>query len=78
LSNFRYPDEELFKLGIMISKREFEIIQLIDKGYSTDQIAEALFLSANTIKTHRRNILSKSGLKNIQELIFDLKERGLL
>lgn len=78
LSNFRYPDEELFKLGIMISKREFEIIQLIDKGYSTDQIAEALFLSANTIKTHRRNILSKSGLTNIQELIFDLKERGLL
>jgi DNA-binding CsgD family transcriptional regulator len=78
LSNFRYPDEELLKLGIIFSKREFEIIQLVDKGYITEQVAEALFLSANTIKTHRRNILHKSGAANIQEIIFDLKEHGLL
>ncbi|NTW73165.1 MAG: helix-turn-helix transcriptional regulator [Eubacteriaceae bacterium] len=78
LSNFRYPDEELLKLGIIFSKREFEIIQLVDKGYSSEQVAEALFLSVNTVKTHRRNILHKSGMANIQELIFDLKEHGLL
>jgi len=78
LSNFRYPDEELLKLGIVFSKREFEIIQLIDKGYSTNQIAEALFLSGETIKTHRKNIILKSGMANIRALIFNLKEHGLL
>jgi DNA-binding CsgD family transcriptional regulator len=78
LSNFRYPDEELLKLGIIFSKREFEIIHLVNRGYSSEQVAEELFLSVNTIKTHRRNILHKSGVANIQELIFDLKEHGLL
>ena len=78
LSNFRYPDAALLKLGIAFSKREFEIMQLIDKGYSTKQVAEALFLSINTIKTHRRNIIHKSGMANVHEVIYDLKEHGLL
>jgi DNA-binding CsgD family transcriptional regulator len=78
VSNFRYPDEALLKLGIIFSKREFDIIHLVDKGYSSEQVAKELFLSVNTIKTHRRNILSKSGKANIQELIFDLKEHGYL
>jgi DNA-binding CsgD family transcriptional regulator len=78
MSNFRYPDKALLELGIIFSKREFDIIQLVDKGYSSEQVAEELFLSVNTIKTHRRNILSKSGKANIQELIFDLKEHGYL
>jgi len=78
LSNFRYPDEELLKIGHVFSKREFDILQLLEKGYSTEHIAETLFLSPNTVKTHRRNMLHKSGKANIPELIFDLKEHGLL
>jgi len=78
LSNFRYPDEELLKIADVFSKREFDILHLLEKGYSTEQVAEALFLSSNTIKTHRRNILHKAGKANIQELIFDLKEHGYL
>jgi DNA-binding CsgD family transcriptional regulator len=78
LSKFRYPDEELLSIGNVFSKREFDIIQLLDKGYSTDHIAESLFLSPLTVKTHRRNILLKSGKENIHEVIFDLKEHGLL
>jgi len=78
LSNFRYPDEELLKIGHVFSKREFDILHLLEKGYSTEHIAETLFLSSNTIKTHRRNILHKSGKTNIPELIFDLKEHGYL
>jgi DNA-binding NarL/FixJ family response regulator len=66
------------KIGHIFSKREFDILQLLEKGYSTDHIAETLFLSPNTIKTHRRNIIRKSGKANIPELIFDLKEHGLL
>jgi len=32
LSNFRYPDEELLNIGHVYSKREFEILQLLEKG----------------------------------------------
>ena len=78
MSNFRYPDEELLKVAEVFSKREFDILHLLEKGYSTEKVAETLFLSPNTIKTHRRNILRKSGKANIPELIFDLKEHGLL
>jgi len=78
MSNFRYPDEELLQIANVFSKREFDILHLLEKGYSTEHIAETLFLSPNTIKTHRRNILHKSGKANIPELIFDLKEHGLL
>jgi len=78
LSNFRYPDEELLKISAVFSKREFDILHLLEKGYSTEKVAETLFLSPNTIKTHRRNILHKSGKATIPELIFELKEHGVL
>jgi DNA-binding CsgD family transcriptional regulator len=78
MSNFRYPDEVLLKIADVFSKREFDILHLLEKGYSTEKVAETLFLSPNTIKTHRRNILHKSGKATIPELIFDLKEHGYL
>jgi DNA-binding CsgD family transcriptional regulator len=78
LSNFRYPDDELLKTGNVFSTREFEIIRLIGKGLSSEQIAEQLFLSLHTVNTHRRNILQKTGKANISELIYELMERGLL
>ena len=45
---------------------------------SSEQIAEKLFLSPYTINTHRSNILEKTGKASISELIYELKERGLL
>lgn len=78
LSNFRYPDKELLNLGNVFSNREFEIIRLIKAGLSTEQIAEKLFLSAFTVNTHRRNIITKTGKKNISDLIYELKEQGVL
>jgi len=78
MSKFRFPDEELLRMASVFTKREFDIIQWIEKGLSTEQVAMKLYLSPNTIKTHRRNILQKSGKANIQQIIFDLKEQGLL
>lgn len=72
LSYFRYPDHELLNKGYMLSKRELEIIKLVEAGLYTEQIAEKLFLSPNTIKTHRRNILHKAGKTSISELVYDL------
>jgi len=78
MSYFRFPDDELLRTGIPFSAREFEIIQLVGESLSSEQIAEKLFLSTHTVNTHRRNILKKSGKSNISDLIFFLKEQGLM
>ena len=78
LSNFRYPEEELLQKGHSFTDREFEIIKLIQSGLNSEQIANKLFVSTLTINTHRRNILDKTGKAHISDLIYDLKELGLL
>ncbi len=78
LSYFRYPSDEMLKTGNIFSSREFEIIKLIESGLSSEQIAEKLFISPLTVNTHRSNILEKGGKSHISDLIYDLKERGLL
>lgn len=54
-----------FKLGT----RELEIIKLLAKGYSNVQIADALTISENTVKTHRKNIMRKTGLHSATQLV---------
>jgi DNA-binding CsgD family transcriptional regulator len=76
--NFRYPDNELLQIGSIYTKREFEIIKLIELGLSSEEIAEKLFVSLNTINAHRSNILKKSGKSRIFELIYELKEQGMI
>jgi DNA-binding CsgD family transcriptional regulator len=78
LSYFRYPDKELLQLGNIYTKREFEIIKLIESGLNSEQIADKLFLSHYTVNAHRSNILKKSGKAHISELIFELMEKGML
>ena len=78
LSLFKFPDEALLNLGPNLSHREFEIIRLIEQGMSSKQIAEKLFLSVHTVNTHRSNILEKSGKVQISDLIYELKEKGVL
>jgi hypothetical protein len=75
---FRYPDEDLLNTGNVLTDREFEIVRLIGSGFSTEGIAEKLYLSPLTINSHRRNILKKCGKAHIPDLIYDLRERGLL
>jgi hypothetical protein len=78
LSLFKYPDEELLQIGNIYTKREFEIIKLIELGLSSEQIAEKIFVSPNTLNAHRANILKKSGKTRISELIYDMMEQGML
>lgn len=52
-----------------LTKREKEILQLVGEGLSTKQIAGKLFISINTVETHRRHLLEKLGVKNSMELI---------
>ncbi len=75
---FRYPDDDLLMTGNIYSFSEFRIIELIEEGHSTKEIAEKLFRSPYTINTHRTNIIKKSGKSSIADVIHDLKEKGLL
>lgn len=52
-----------------LTKREVEIIRLIAKGKQNEDIAEQLFLSFHTVKTHRKNILKKLTLNNTADLV---------
>lgn len=78
LSYFKYPDENLLQMGSIYTKREFEIIKLIELGLSSEEIAEKLFVSPYTINAHRANILKKSGKTRLSELVYDLMEQGML
>ena len=77
-SYFRFPDDELLRFGNVFSDREFEIIKLIETGLNSEQIASKLFLSVHTVNTHRSNILEKTEKASIPELIYHLKESGML
>ncbi|MNG27472.1 Oxygen regulatory protein NreC [compost metagenome] len=60
------------------SKREIDIIKLIAEGLDNTKIADTLFISVNTVKQHRKNILKKSNSKNTAQLIRKSTLQGLL
>jgi LuxR family maltose regulon positive regulatory protein len=61
-----------------ISERELEVLHLIAAGLSNREIAEKLFISLNTVKTHTKNINSKLDVNNRTRAVAKAKELGLL
>jgi LuxR family maltose regulon positive regulatory protein len=61
-----------------ISERELEVIHLIAAGLSNRDIAEKLFISLNTVKTHTKNINSKLGVNSRTKAVARAKEIGIL
>lgn len=51
------------------SERELEILRLLAKGRNSYEIAEQLFITLNTVKTHRRNMLRKLNASNTSQLL---------
>lgn len=52
-----------------LSIREIEVLDLIMRGFTNNEIAAKLFISYETVKSHRKNILTKTGAKNTAALI---------
>lgn len=52
-----------------LSIREIEVLGLIMQGYTNEAIAKKLFISFETVRSHRKHILQKTGAKNTAALI---------
>ena len=60
-----------------LSPREGEVLQLVAQGASNKKIADSLFISENTVKTHLRNIMEKLHLANRSQAAAYAVKRGL-
>jgi DNA-binding NarL/FixJ family response regulator len=61
-----------------LSERESEILYLICKGFSNQEIADSLFLSKRTVDKHRENILFKTNSKNTASLVLYALKHGII
>ncbi len=61
-----------------LSEREREVFQWVARGYTSQAIAEKLFLSAKTVESYRARLMAKLGLRNRAELMHLALEVGLL
>lgn len=73
---FQLDSLQLEKLGI--SKREQEVLELMAKGLSNQEIADKLFVSLNTIKTHISNLFLKLEVSRRTQAVKKAKELQLI
>ena len=73
---FQLNQAELDRLGI--SKREYEVLELMAQGLSNQEIADKLFLSLNTIKTHSSNLFFKLEVNRRTQAIQKAKKNQLI
>jgi len=73
---FSLNQQKLVQLGI--TKRELEILELIASGLSNREIAEKLFVSENTVKTHSSRLFDKLSAKRRTQAVQLGKEMGLI
>ena len=69
LINMELKIEDTKSLFPKLTEREQEILNLICKEYSSNEIADMLFISFHTVESHRANLMSKAGVKNTAGLV---------
>lgn len=74
----RHMAEEVAEEEANLSPREEEVLQLVARGATNREIADSLFISENTVKTHLRNILDKLHLANRSQAAAYAVKRGLV
>ena len=75
-TNFTFNEKAFEESGM--SKRELEVLQLMTDGHSNQQIADQLYVSLNTIKTHNSRIFEKLDVKSRTQAIEKAKRLGLI
>ncbi len=72
------PSESSKNLLISLTKRELEVLELVCKGYSNNEIADKLFISFRTVERHRTNLINKTYSKNIIDVIIYAIKNNLI
>lgn len=65
-------------LKAQLSDRELEILQLICQEYTSQEIADKLFISVRTVDGHRRKLQEKTGTRNLAGLVLYAVNHGLI
>ena len=79
ISNADEEDDRNYdELAAQITQRELEILQLIALGLTSQDIANKLFISKNTVETHRKNMLAKLNVNNTAALLKIAYKKGLV
>lgn len=76
LSGDKKPKQRL-SMEIPLTSRELEVLHLICKEYSNKEISDELFIGMRTVDAHKRNLLEKTGCKNVAGLVVYALERDL-
>lgn len=76
--NMNIQEKKELKNQPILTRREKEILLLIADGFTNPQISEKLFISLNTVDTHRKNLLSKFETNNIASLIKMATKYGMI
>ena len=66
------------QLASPLSEREFEVLNLLSRGFSNAECAEILTVSANTIGTHVKNIYRKLEVNSRAEALYEAAQQGFL
>lgn len=66
-----------YEMPAELSKREIDVLKLIVQEYTTQEIADKLFISHNTVESHRKNLISKLNVRNAAGLVKYAIENGL-
>ena len=69
LVNQRTGSKKSAMLSPKISRREKDVLELIVKEYTTQEIADTLFISLKTVESHRRSLLTKLNVRNTAGLV---------
>lgn len=64
--------------NISLTKREKEVLKMVNEGMMSKEISDKLFISIHTVNRHRQNILEKMNVENLSEAISYARKLGLL
>ena len=77
-SKIQNPESKIENLLEPLSEREMDVLRLLDSSLSTSEIADTLFVSVHTIRSHLKNIYSKLNVHSRYEAVAKAKDIGML
>jgi two-component system, NarL family, response regulator LiaR len=78
VNNNAFELNETALTNLNLSKREIEVLQLMAEGLSNHEIAEKLYVSLSTVKTHSRNLFEKLGVARRTQAIDKAKKLSII